>query len=153
METEENFARNSDYIYETSKLTIENFYLIVSLFRCRYKLSDNCVIELLKLICFLLPNPNKVKANLNKLNFGDDADHAFLSKLVCNNCWKPLSNITKHCENRGCRSHELYKSHKVPVDAFSDVFFFDAEQQLKEICLKQAEFIQPEVFIFCSVMN
>jgi hypothetical protein len=57
---EPNTGVKKQYIFGGSSLEVQYFYIIISLFVSKHKLSDACAKDLLKLFSIVLPQPNKV---------------------------------------------------------------------------------------------
>ena len=70
------------FIYENATIKTSQFNLLLSLFISRYSLSKKCSKELLKLISFLLPQPNKVCKTVEKLYVNHNLNTP-VKKYVC----------------------------------------------------------------------
>jgi hypothetical protein len=82
-------------------MKISQFNFLLSLIISRFSLSKKCSKELLKLIYFIVPQPNKISKNLNKLYINHNLKKP-IKKIVCSGCWKPKLNVDLRCEYKGC---------------------------------------------------
>jgi hypothetical protein len=105
---------------------------MVSLFVSTYKLNDACAKDLLKIFSIVLPQPNKVKRNINKLRFDLNEDtNDNKTEIICEKCWT-IKNDYGPCLNTRCSI-----SNKEPNSG--EIFYFNVPKQLDQILKREAE--------------
>jgi hypothetical protein len=107
---------------------------MVSLFVSTYKLSDDCTKDLLKIFSTVLPQPNSIKRNINRLRFDmNDAQESQtgITEIICEKCWKVKYDYGP-CLNESC---SLFN--KEPSSG--ELFFFDAPKQLNQIIERESD--------------
>ena len=119
-------------IFKESNLSIKSFNLILALFISRFNLSFKCADELLKLLQFILPQPNNLNKKLNTII--DQIDIIDQSKVeyLCPNCWYKKNELSESCKNEEC---EFYSDVKESIE----VHLFDINKQLNEIIEREEE--------------
>ncbi len=139
-ENENNFDEDAfieddkiDYlIYENASLKKSQFNILLTLFITRHSLNQKCSKDLLKLICFLLPQPNKISKSVEKLYINHDVTKP-VKKFVCSGCWKTKTNIDSHCENADC----IFNQRTTVKESGLEVLYLDASQQLASILKRE----------------
>jgi len=121
-----------DFIYENATLKISQFNFLMTLFISRFSLSKKCSKDLLKLICFLLPQPHKIKKNIEKLYRYHDIKKT-LKEIVCSSCWTPKINVNSHCENKDCSFNNCSNVNESGLE----VFYLDTTLQLEAILKRE----------------
>ncbi len=122
------------FIYENATIKTSQFNLLLSLFISRFSLSKKCSKELLKLISFLLPQPNKVCKTVEKL-YANHNLNTPVKKYVCAGCWKSKANVESCCENTLCMYNQGTAS-SIKENGL-EVLYLDASQQLESILKRE----------------
>ncbi len=122
------------FIYSDANLKLSQFNLLLSLFISRYSLSKKCSKELLKLLSFLLPTPNKISKTVEKL-YANHNSNKPIKKFVCSCCWNAKESIDSCCENVLCA---YYQGASVSLKENGlEVLYLDTSQQLESILKRE----------------
>jgi hypothetical protein len=71
------------------------------LFKSRFSLSKKCSTDILKLIYFIIPQPNKISKNVDKLYINHDLIKP-LKQIVCSGYWKLKFIVDNVCNDQVC---------------------------------------------------
>lgn len=99
-----NTGAKKEYLFNGSVIESQYFYIMLSLFVSNYKLSDACAKDLLKLFSIVLPQPNSIKRNIDKLRFdkyNEQEPQTSITEIVCEKCWNIKIDYGP-CLNESC---------------------------------------------------
>jgi hypothetical protein len=113
---------------------MSQFNLLLTLFITRFLLSKICSEELLKLIIFLLPKPNKITKSVAKL-YSNKNNKMPIKKIVCSNCWDLKNELDARCKNSSC----VFDDKVALKDTQLEVFYLDPVQQLESILKREKQ--------------
>ncbi len=122
-----------DVIYENATMKVSQFNFLLSLFISRFSLSKKCSKELLKLIYFILPQPNKISKNVDKLYINHDLKKP-LKQIVRSGCWKPKLSVDSACDDKDC----VYNNNLNIKESGLEVYYLDTSTQLELIIKREA---------------
>ena len=117
-------------IFNGSTNTVDNFNLLLALFISRFNLSLKCADELLKLIEFILPQPNNLKKQFKNIMNEMEISDSYSKDCLCSCCWNK-KNDQNMCDNSEC---VLSKAEfTVQKDCSLELYIFDINEQINEI--------------------
>ena len=119
-------------IYKNAIITVAQFNLLLTLFISRFSLSKICSEQLLKLVIFLLPKPNKICKSVSKLYLNNNIKKP-IKKIVCSTCWEEKGVLKSRCKNDLCVFDNK--------DTQLEVFYLDSTQQLESILKRKKQTI------------
>ena len=127
----------NDYIFDSSLISSKDFNLLLTLFTSRFNLSFKCVDELLKLIKFVLPEPNYLSSNFNSIIKPIELSKKYVQEYLCSSCWSAKNNQNSSCINNKCALYECDCS--LQTDCTIELFIFDINEQLNEIIITEEQ--------------